>query len=115
MCSASAGERSIYVSREFARLKEQWLKVGIDLKLPNGLSSYDTVRRVPGILNQKQFQDVFIRLVEQELSIPSSNYVSLDEKNLRGSGEKTNEIPSSKKLIGAMKIKDDVISAAAMP
>jgi hypothetical protein len=54
-------------------------------------------------------------LAEQELSIPSSSYVSLDEKSLRGNGEKTNEIPSSKKLIGAVKIKDDVISAAAMP
>ena len=49
MCSVSAGERSIYVIQEFARLKEQWLKVVIDLKLPNGLSSYDTVRRVLGI------------------------------------------------------------------
>ena len=42
MCGVSAGERSIYGIREFARLKEQWLKAVIGLKLPNGLPSYDT-------------------------------------------------------------------------
>jgi len=83
--------------------------------------------------------------MEHTLSIPEGSYVSIDGKTLRSSGnkangidalhllhaysyecgvvigqlechkEKTNEIPSSKKLIGAVKIKDDVISAAAMP
>ena len=44
MCGVSAGERagerSIYGIREFARLKEQWLRDVIGLKLPNGLPSY---------------------------------------------------------------------------
>lgn len=61
MCGVSAGERSIYGIREFAWLKEQWLRDVIGLKLPNGLPSYDTVRRVLGILDTKQFQSVFIR------------------------------------------------------
>jgi len=63
MCGVSAGERSIYGIREFefARFKEQWLKDVIGLKLPAGLPSYDTVRRVLGILEPKQFQSVFIR------------------------------------------------------
>ena len=59
MCGVSAGERSIYGIREFARLKEQWLRNVIGLKLPNRLPSYDTVRRVLGILDTKQFQHVF--------------------------------------------------------
>ena len=33
MCGVSAGERSIYGIREFARLKEQWLRNVIGLKL----------------------------------------------------------------------------------
>ena len=53
MCGVSAGERSIYGIREFARLKEQWLRDVIGLKLPNGLPSYDTVRRVLGMLDTK--------------------------------------------------------------
>ena len=69
-------------------LKEQWLRDVIGLKLPNSFPSYDTIRRVPGILDPKQFQEVFIRWIEQELAIPSGSYVSLDGKSLRGSGEK---------------------------
>ena len=144
MCGVSAGERSIYGIREFARLKEQWLKDVIGLKLPAGLPSYDTIRRVLGILDPKQFQEVFIRWIEQELAIPSGSYVSLDGKTLRGSGEKeagidplhllhayshelgvvigqmecsrekTNEIPISEKLIDALKIKDTIITADAL-
>ena len=70
------------------RLKEQWLRNVIGLKLPNGLPSYDTVRRVLGILDPKQFQSVFIRWIEEELDIPAGSYVSLDGKTLRGSGLK---------------------------
>ena len=66
------------------RLKEQWLRNVIGLKLPNGLPSYDTVRRVLGILDPKQFQSAFIRWIEQELDIPEGSYVSLDGKSLRG-------------------------------
>ena len=88
MCGVSAGERSIYGIREFARLKEQWLRDVIGLKLPNGLPSYDTVRRVLGMLDPKQFQSVFIRWIEEELDIPVGSYVSLDGKSLRGSGLK---------------------------
>ena len=70
------------------RLKEQWLRNVIGLKLPNGLPSYDTVRRVLGLLAPKQFQSVFIRWIEEELDIPEGSYVSLDGKSLRGSGLK---------------------------
>ena len=53
MCGISAGERSIYGILGLARLKEQWLRDVIALKLLNGLPSYDTVRRVLGLLNPK--------------------------------------------------------------
>ena len=33
MCGVSAGDRSLYGIREFARLKEQWLRNVIGLKL----------------------------------------------------------------------------------
>ena len=73
MCGVSAGERSIYGIREFARLKEGWLHEVIGLELPNGLPSYDTVRRVLGILDPKQFQSVFIHTAISQ----STNIVSL--------------------------------------
>ncbi len=144
MCGVSAGEMSIYGIREFARLKESWLKKEVGLQLPNGLPSYDTVRRTLGILNPLQFQSLFIKWIESQLKIPAGSYVSLDGKTLRGSGnkaegieplhllhayshelgvvigqmecsrEKTNEIPVSKRLIEALKIKNTVITADAL-
>ena len=61
MCGVSAAEKSIYGIREFARLKESWLKEVVGLQLPHGLLSYDTVRKTLGILNPVQFQSLFIR------------------------------------------------------
>ena len=97
-----------------------------------------------GILEPKQFQNVFIRWIEQELDIPAGSYVSLDGKSLRRGGdketgidplhllrayshklgvvigqmecssEKTNEIPIAEKLIQILKIKDVIITADAL-
>ena len=92
MCGVSAGEMSIYGIREFARLKESWLKEVVGLQLPNGLPSYDTLRRTLGILNPVEFQRLFIKWIESQLEIPSGSYVSLDGKTLRGSGNKAHGI-----------------------
>lgn len=144
MCGVSAGEMSIYGICAFAKIKELWLKEVVGLQLPHGLPSYDTVRRTLGILNPVQFQSVFIKWIETQLKIPKGSYVSLDGKTLRGSGnkeagieplhvlhayshelgvvigqmecrrEKTNEIPISKRLIEALKIKNTIITTDAL-
>ena len=53
MCSVSIGNRSIRGICELTRLKEGQLYEIIELELSNGLLSYDTVRRVLGILDSK--------------------------------------------------------------
>ena len=104
----NAGERSIYGIREFTRLKEQWLKEVIGLKLLNGLSSYDAVRRVLGILNPKHFQDVFIR---QYVRFSCTNWTISKVDTLFSCSILRKEIPIAKKLLKALKIKDAVVTA----
>lgn len=53
MCRVSIGNRSIRGICELTRLKEGQLYEIIELELSNGLLSYDTVRRVLGILDSK--------------------------------------------------------------
>ena len=43
--------------KDFAHLKKNWLQKF--LKLPNGIPSYDTIRRVFLLLNPVEFQDCF--------------------------------------------------------
>jgi predicted transposase YbfD/YdcC len=142
MCGVSAGERSIHGICAFARIKEEWLRREVGLALPNGLPSYDTVRRVMGALSPKQFHAAFIRWMEAELELPRGGYVSLDGKSLRGSargdvpalhllgayshelgvvlgqrecsGDKGNEITERPKLLGSLRIRGCVVTADAM-
>ena len=144
MCGVAAGGKSILDILTIARCEEKWLRDKVKLDFPNGFPSYDTVRRVLGMINPKKFQESFIRFMEHTLSIPEGSYVSIDGKTLRGSGnkangidalhllhaysyecgvvigqlechkEKTNEIPVSKELLGMLKLKDTVITADAM-
>ena len=75
-------KKSIYGISEFARFKEKWLKEVAGIPFANGLPSYDTIRRVLGMLDPKQFQKAFIKFMEHTLNIPEDSYVSLDGKTL---------------------------------
>lgn len=144
MCGVSAGEMTVHGIYTFSKIKENWLKKATNLKFPNGLPSYDTIRRTLGIINPKQFHSLFIRWIENELGCPVGSYVSFDGKTVRGSGneelgiaplhllhayshelgivlgqmectcDKTNEIPVSRKLYDALKLENAVITADAM-
>ena len=144
LCAVSANETSVYGIFEFARCKEKWLKEVVGIPFPNGIPSYDTIRRVLGALDPKQFQLAFIKFMEHTLNIPENSYVSLDGKTLRGSGlkengieplhllhayshecgmvigqlechkEKKNEIPVAKELLDLLKIKNTIVTADAM-
>ena len=47
-------KKSVYGISEFARFKEKWLKEVAGIPFANGLPSYDTIRRVLGMLDPKQ-------------------------------------------------------------
>lgn len=61
MCGVSAGESAIYGIYTFSEIKENRLPEKVGLKLPNGLPSYDPIRRTLGIIDPKMFQRQFIK------------------------------------------------------
>lgn len=144
MCGVSAGENTVHGIYAFAEIKEGWLKEKVGLRLPNGLPSYDTIKRVLGMIDPKVFQGLFIKWIEEKLSLREGSYISLDGKTIRGSGkeekdiapihllhayshelgivigqkectaEKKNEITACPELLDMLKIKNAVITTDAM-
>lgn len=144
MCGVSAGEMTVHGIYTFAKIKKEWLATATGLTFPNGLPSYDTIRRTLGSIDPKQFQAVFIKWIETEIGCPIGSYVSFDGKAIKGSGneeagieplhflhaysheigivigqmectgEKTNEIPISRKLFDTLKLENAIITADAM-
>ena len=47
--------KSILGILRIAKCKEQWLRDKVKLGFPNGFPSYDTVRRILGMINPKKF------------------------------------------------------------
>lgn len=93
MCGVSAGESTIHGIYTFSQIKEDWLREKVGLKLPNGLPSYDTIRRVLGIIDPKVFQRLFIKWIEEKLSLKEGSYISIDGKTVKGSGDDARNIP----------------------
>ena len=51
MCGVAVGGKSILDILSIARCEEKWLKDKVKLSFPNGFSSYDTVRRILGMID----------------------------------------------------------------
>jgi transposase DDE domain len=144
MSGISAGENTIHGIYAFSKIKEQWLREKVRLKLPHGLPSYDTIRRTLGMIDPKVFQKLFIKWIEEKLELKEGEYISIDGKTLRGSGneeknifplhllhayshkngivigqkecktDKENEISCCPELLDMLKIKDALITTDAM-
>ena len=68
---------------DFAHLREDWLKKF--LKLPNGIPSCDTIRRVFLLLNPIEFQECFQVWANSFREEISGETIAIDGKALRGS------------------------------
>ena len=86
MCGVSAGESAIHGIYAFSEIKENRLPEKVGLKLPNGLPSYDPIRRTLGIIEPKMFQRPFINWIEEKLDLKPGSYISIDGKTVKGSG-----------------------------
>ena len=69
---------------DFAHLKKDWLQ-----KLPNGVPSYDTIRRVFLLLNPVEFQDCFQNWANSFLKKIDGETIAIDGKALKGSCDNT--------------------------
>ena len=69
MCGVAVGGKSILDILSIAGCEKQKVK----LDFPNVYPSYDTVRRVLGMIDPKKFQEAFIKFMEHTLKIPEWN------------------------------------------
>ena len=70
---------------DFCRVKEQWFKEKLNMKLENGLPSHDTMQRVWGMIEPKGFEKCFREWVSSVSQKVEGEIISVDGKTLRGS------------------------------
>ena len=126
---------------DYCRVKEAWFKERLGLKLENGIPSHDTMSRIFGMLEPKEFQARFIEWVEGTINREAREILSIDGKTMCGSRgkekkpihmvsawaskakavfgqivteEKSNEITAVPLLLELLDIKGTIITADAM-
>ena len=70
MCGVAVGGKSILDILTIARCEEKWLRDKVKLDFPNGFPTYDTVRRVLGMIDPKKFQEAFIKFLGKHFENP---------------------------------------------
>ena len=70
---------------EYGEAKQDWLKTF--LELPNGIPSHDTFNRLFAALDPVELERCFVTWVQSVAEISQGEIVSIDGKQLRGSGE----------------------------
>lgn len=73
---------------DYCRVKEAWFKESLHLKLENGVPSHDTLQRVWGMIEPKEFEECFCAWVEGVCQKTKGEIVSIDGKTVRRSGDK---------------------------
>lgn len=64
ICAAIAGCDVWEDIADYCRVKEEWFREKVGLKLANGIPSHDTMERISGMLNPKGFRQSFIEGVQ---------------------------------------------------
>lgn len=73
---------------DYCRVKEAWFKERLGLKVKNGIPSHDTMSRIFGMIEPKEFQTRFIEWVEGTVNREAWEILSIDGKTMRGSRDK---------------------------
>ena len=92
VCAIISGAECWTEMEDYAEAKKDWLSSF--LKLPNGILSHDTFRRVFCLLNFESFQKAFINWTEEvrkQLKI-EKDQICIDGKTLRGSFNKSKSV-----------------------
>jgi predicted transposase YbfD/YdcC len=87
ICAAVCGADDWNVVEEFGHAKKSWF--GKFLKLPHGIPSHDTFRRVFALLDPEQFRRGFMQWVQAIYEVTGGQVVPIDGKQLRRSHDKT--------------------------
>lgn len=88
LCATIAGADDFVAIADFARAQEDWLRQRLQLQLPAGIPSHDTLNRVFALIKPQEFQkclDLFVQLVTVRIPGPPIEVVAVDGKAMRGS------------------------------
>ena len=84
--TAVVGGRDAWeVIEDFCKVKQEWLKTRLHLKLENGVPSHDTMQRVFGMIKPKEFERSFCAWMGAVTERTDGEIISIDGKTLRGS------------------------------
>lgn len=126
---------------DYCRVKEMWFRESLHMSLENGIPSHDTIQRVWGMIEPKEFEKCFCAWVEAVCQKTKGEIVSIDGKTVRRSGgngqkpihmvsawankqqmvlgqlateEKSNEITAVPELLEMLDVTGCIITADAM-
>ena len=85
ICAVTEGCEAWEDIDDYCRVKKNWFKESLHIKLENGIPSHDTLQRVWGMLEPKEFESCFRSWVASVCSIEDSEIISIDGKTLCGS------------------------------
>lgn len=86
ICAVICGADSWEDMEDFGHAKETWLRT--ILKLPNGIPSHDTFRRVFGRIDAEAFQRSFVSWVQAVTQLIGGQVIAIDGKKPRGSQDR---------------------------
>lgn len=92
---------------EFGRLKEEFLKTF--LKLPNGIASKDTIRRVFTHIDSTVFKQCFAEWLSAIADLSKEQVIAIDGKTLRGA--KANERKSPIHMVSTWACQNNLVLA----
>jgi predicted transposase YbfD/YdcC len=92
LCATIAGCESFVEMEEFGRQKLPWFKKF--LRLPHGMPSHDTLRRVLSALDTRKFHECFGRWVNALHEVTAGDVVAIDGKTIRRSFDRAKGIPA---------------------
>ena len=87
ICGVLSGAEGWEEIEDFGKEHENWFRQF--LKLPHGIPSHDTIRRVFQSLNPQTFQTTFLEWVQTVKNFLPETVVPIDGKALRGSHERS--------------------------
>lgn len=126
---------------DYCRVKEEWFRESLNMKLENGIPSHDTIQRVWGMIKPKEFEKCFCAWIAEVCQKTNGEIVSIDGKTIRRSGnggknpihmvsawankqqvvmgqlateKKSNEITAVPELLDMLEISGCIITADAM-
>lgn len=141
ICAAAAGCDVWEDIADYCRVKEEWFREKLGLKLINGIPSHDTMERIFGMLKPEEFRKAFAEWVQHSCGKRAEEIISIDGKTMCGSGgkkqkpihmvsawaskaravfgqisvkEKSNEITAVPELLELLDIEGTTVTADAM-